>query len=126
MGGLTGSSIICLATDYTDRSLRCESAEAFWAVSLPRTLVAPSPRRLSEPQGSRTLESQISTNFIKPPESAEATLYAPRASADSHLAPSPGTQLGFLFTILAERFTMHSSSISSNGQCVAQSPTRTS
>src|SRR5215212_6306172 len=66
IGGLTGSCIICLGTDYTDRSFRCESAEAFLGGSLPRTLVAPSPRRLSETRGSRTLKASDLCNFIEP------------------------------------------------------------
>jgi hypothetical protein len=47
--------------------LRCESAEAFWALSLPRTLVAPSPRPLSETRRSRTSWSQNPPSPQKPP-----------------------------------------------------------
>lgn len=60
----------------------------------------------------------------RPPESAEAPLVR-RMLLRTHRPPSRPLNK-FSFTILAERFTMHSSLTSSNGQCVAQSPTLTS
>src|SRR6185369_3658230 len=71
----------------------CESAEAFWALSLPRTLVAPSPRPLSE---TRDPEPQVSD----PPSPQKPQ--APRASADSYLAPHQATRVGPLSSFLAE------------------------
>jgi len=66
--------------------MRCESAEAFWAVRC-RGLMSPPHQgdslRLEDPEPSSLRSLQV----FEDPESAEAALYAPRASADSHLAP---------------------------------------
>ena len=64
-------------------------------------------------------------SLLRTPESAEAPLCAAYFCGLTW-SPLQATQLKFSFTILAERFTMHSSSTSTHGQCAAQSPTLTS
>src|SRR6185369_5855690 len=102
IGGLTGSSIICVFVPQITRIDRdvASPRKRSGRYRFRELFVAPSPRPHSETE-IPNLRSQNPPSPQKPPSGATA-------SADSHLAPHQATQASSLINVLAERSTMHS------------------